>query len=232
MRTYLLIFLFLFPAFVIAQDEIDIALVNMDYEKETVDVRIPSKNEIEKLMNDERFDYKKTKKQKLTWWDYFKIYIGRYIGKATENVMGYVAIFIIVFALISLLIKILGIRIFGRSAVNSSGVNIGVEDVNVMNFSALIQEALANNNYRLCIRFMYLKNLKALSDRNIINWNGNKTNYSYLCEINDGNLRNHFLNLTILFDYVWYGNMKLDNESFTEAYEQLDNFNKLIPNEE
>ena len=204
----------------------------MGYEGEIVDVRIPSKNEIEKLMNDERFDYKKTKERKPTLWEYISMYIRRYIGKATESVMGYVAIFIIVFAIIALLIKISGISIFSRTTVNYSGVNIGVENVNEMNFSVLIQEALADKNYRLCVRLMYLKNLKALSDRNIIHWNGNKTNYSYIREINDGNLRDHFLNLTILFDYVWYGNLKLDNESFTEAYEQLDNFNKLIPNEE
>ena len=198
-------------------------------EKETPDNRIPSKEKIEKLKTNDRFNYE-VKERKPSLWKIIKSYLKYYIEKATRTVLGYVVIFIIVFVFVWLLIKISGIKPFQRKIKNTSEFNIETEDINEMNFDILIQNALANRDYRLCIRLMYLRNLKTMSDMGIINWTVNKTNYSYLCEIRDTALYDSFLNQTILFDYVWYGSVGLDDTTFYEARERVDNFNFIIKN--
>ena len=232
MRIYLYILLVFVLTPAVAQNEIDTDLSenaafvsghdSLTQSKETaLEIRIPPIKEIEKLIADRRFNYER-KDKKLSLWELIKMYFVRYLSEATTNIMGYVVIFIVVFAIVFLLIKISGIRSIQRNTTNYSEVDIGTENINEMNFNALIRSALDNKDYRLCVRFMYLKNLKALSDRKIIEWDVNKTNFSYLNEIKNVDLHGSFLRLTILFDYVWYGHLQLNDESFAEAREQFD----------
>ena len=212
-----------------AQDETAGLPKNSIQTEQVPDVRIPPKEEIEKFIADKQFNYER-KDRKPTLKEILMRYLNYFLKEASENVLGYVVIFIIVFVFVLLLIRLGGIKSLQSNIKNSSEANILTEDINEMNFNVLIQNALNNKDYRLCVRLMYLKSLKLLSDRKIINWNENKTNYSYLSEIKDVRLYDNFLELTILFDYVWYGNLKLDDNSFYQAQRQLNNFNDMMPN--
>ncbi len=74
----------------------------------------------------------------------------------------------------------------------------------------LIANALRNGNYRLAVRYQYLKCLHRLCDRNILQFAADKTNYQYVQEIGNAALRNDFAGLTLHYEYVWYGEFAID----------------------
>jgi Domain of unknown function (DUF4129) len=92
-------------------------------------------------------------------------------------------------------------------------------------FDGLIGQATKAGNFRLAIRYHYLKALQLLASRNIIQPASDKTNYQYVREIKDAKCRNDFARITLSYEYVWYGEFPVDEflyqrlkNDFTEFY--------------
>ena len=79
-----------------------------------------------------------------------------------------------------------------------------------IDFNTEITRAAGNGNYREAIRLTYLKTLRLLSDREIIDWQPFKTPSQYTREFQNEKLRimtNHFLR-------VRYGDFDADKDLF------------------
>lgn len=99
---------------------------------------------------------------------------------------------------------------FGTSALrrqSSKKMLTGIlsEDIHALDFEDLITEAEKNYQYRLAMRWQYLKYLKHLDDSHIIAWQQNKTNSDYKLEISDPAGRYKFSRIARGFENVWYG---------------------------
>ena len=210
-------------------------------EPRSVDIRIPDKDKIEEYKKDSRFDYAKNKQQgaQISFWDRLWYDISQFIGDLIGSVsnsgaLSFVVISICILVVCLLLMKLIGVdyrTVLGKKKIDTPEINIYTENVHEMNFDVLISNALQNKNYRLAIRFLYLKNLKLLSDKEIITWSSNKTNYSYQYEISNNNLRTKFLETTLIFDYVWYGEFPVQEARFSEISSYLNDFSNMIANE-
>lgn len=210
-------------------------------ESRPVDIRIPDKSKIEEFRKDSRFDYAKNKQQgaQISWWDrlWYDIleFIGNLFGSvANSGALSFVVIVVCILLVCLLLMKLLGVdyrTVLGKKKIDTPEIDIYTENVHEMNFDVLTSKALQNKDYRLAIRFIYLKNLKLLSDKEIITWSANKTNYSYQYEISNNNLRNKFLESTLIFDYVWYGEFPVEEVRFSEISSRLNDFSNMIANE-
>lgn len=80
--------------------------------------------------------------------------------------------------------------------------------------SILLQKALATKAYHIAIRIYYLTIIQNLSHQNLLVWKKNKTNHEYATELKNNKLYNAFLNTTQLFEYIWYGEAKVDSQLF------------------
>lgn len=210
-------------------------------ESRLVDIRIPDKDKIEEFKKDSRFDYAKNKQQgiQISWWDKLWYDISEFIGNvfstvASSGALSFVVIMVCILLVCLLLMKLIGVdyrTVLGKTKIDTPAIDIYTENVHEMNFDVLISNALQNKNYRLAIRFLYLKNLKLLSDKEIITWNANKTNYGYQYEISNDNLRTKFLETTLIFDYVWYGEFPVEEAGFSELSSYLNDFSNMIANE-
>ncbi|MDR1706808.1 MAG: hypothetical protein LBR46_02265 [Prevotella sp.] len=210
-------------------------------ESRPVDIRIPDKDKIEEFKKDSRFDYAKNKQQgiQISWWDKLWYDISEFIGNvfstvASSGALSFVVIMVCILLVCLLLMKLIGVdyrTVLGKTKIDTPAIDIYTENVHEMNFDVLISNALQNKNYRLAIRFLYLKNLKLLSDKEVITWNANKTNYSYQYEISNDNLRTKFLETTLIFDYVWYGEFPVEETRFSEISSRLNDFSNMIANE-
>ena len=69
-------------------------------------------------------------------------------------------------------------------------------------------------DYRSAVRYQFLFILKKLSDKKLINWNPEKTNKDYAAELKAPHLKNDFSNLSYIFDYVWYGEFSIEEQSY------------------
>ena len=105
------------------------------------------------------------------------------------------------------------------------GFNYVEENIEQVDFDKLIKQALKDNNYRLATRYMYLKSLKVLANKKTIDWHYDKTNTDYLNEIKDSKVKALFKRISYIYDYVWYGEFPIDEESFNK---NTNDFNQLI----
>lgn len=210
-------------------------------EAKPISFRVPDKSKIEEFQNNPRFNYHVERKQKaqLSWWDKLWYEITEFFGKlfsqvARSGALSFVVIMICVILVCLLLMKLLNIdyrTVLGKKKMDKPEIDFYTEDVHSMNFDELIANALKNKDYRLAIRFLYLKNLKLLADKGIIDWNAHKTNYSYQHEIGNNNLRSKFLETTLIFDYVWYGEFSVEEAQFSGIQSRMNDFSKMITNE-
>ena len=93
-----------------------------------------------------------------------------------------------------------------------------------INFEHEIQKAIEAAHYRDAIRWLYLKGLKKLSDKTLINWHPEKTNHDYIVELTHPELRDVFVKLTSYFEYAWYGDIHVSHPDFLEAERHFHRF--------
>jgi flagellar basal body-associated protein FliL len=108
-------------------------------------------------------------------------------------------------------------KVLGRSDEENVLVEEAERNLNKVDFEKLIENAYKAQNYRLSVRFFYLKILKSLSERQLIEYEYQKTNHEYYYEIKDENLLNLFKDLSLVFDYCWYGEYQADEQDFLFA---------------
>ena len=117
--------------------------------------------------------------------------------------------------------------LFGRSSdsiiIEAKNVE---QNIHTTNFNSLIKEALANNDFRLAIRYHYLQVLKTLSKKGKIEWDTEKTNYDYYRELKDKDIKKQFQYISYIYDYCWYGEFEIKDIDYNKAvlaFEKLNN---------
>jgi len=98
------------------------------------------------------------------------------------------------------------------------------EDIYTLNFAKEIQKAIDKKDYRLAIRYLYLKTLKELSDKNIIRYRQERTNQDYVMEVFGTSYYKDFFKLTRHFEYAWYGKFDIGEEHFRMIHSQFNHF--------
>ncbi|WP_029904404.1 hypothetical protein [Prevotella sp. 10(H)] len=221
-----------------AQTADSVQVVTTPISEQAVDFRVPKEEKLQKYQDDPRFQYKRVEKTP-SWWDKLMGWFGELFATLFEGIVrsgvpGYVVIIAVIVIICLVVLKFMGVDFrtaFRKKKMDTPEIDIYTENVHEMDFDSLIAAAMKNKDYRLVVRFLYLKNLKLLSDKEIIEWKANKTNYSYQYEIENSNIRSGFLETTLLFDYIWYGEFIPSESNFPAIYGKMDSFSKMIANE-
>ncbi|MGB4776560.1 MAG: hypothetical protein WBP45_15385 [Daejeonella sp.] len=163
----------------------------------------------------------------------FERWFGRSTGKPWNNPFSfefvkYILIGAVTVLVIFIIIKLAGLdlKIFSKKS-KSAEVPFyeALENIHIISFDDEIEKAIQNSNYRLAVRLLYLKTLKHLSDKNIIDWKPEKINQTYIAEIENEDKRQQFSILTRQFEYVWYGEFFIDKENFNQINNSFHQFN-------
>lgn len=96
------------------------------------------------------------------------------------------------------------------------------------NLAAMIQDAEAQNNFRLAVRYRYMKVLQDMDERKIISLNAQNTNWDYVNRMGSHPLKNKFLLLTRAYEYVWYGEFELTNDQYGYLKTEFQQFENSI----
>lgn len=131
-------------------------------------------------------------------------------------------------AIIFLVLKLAGINVLNTFRGNSKASKLAyaesAENIHEIDFDTEVEKAVSVHNYRLAVRLLYLRSLKQLSDKGLIDWQLNKTNTHYINELTDSNQREAFKTLTLQFEYVWYGDFAINGEIFKNISLLFNNF--------
>jgi hypothetical protein len=133
---------------------------------------------------------------------------------------------LVIYLLIRVLINEKFNSLFSKKAKAIIDIDLSEQHIEVIDLDALMSAALNNKDYRLAIRYQYLKILKLLSQKEIIEWHFDKTNADYEREISGIKLKNDFKTVSYLYEYIWYGEQIIDEVDYTNvsfSFAQLNN---------
>ena len=185
------------------------------------------------------FDYE-VLKPKESIWDKIKRQIAKLLSKIFKDIdpnkanhytiiilrtFGIVIISLLLYILIRYLLSKDGNFLFGRKNRKINITNQDLEEnIHEINFPETILKLEKQQDYRSAIRYHFLFALKKLSDKNLINWNPEKTNRDYLRELSNSNLQEDFRRIIYIYDYIWYGEFQAEEKDY-QSYKTY--FNKF-----
>ncbi|MDT0689050.1 DUF4129 domain-containing protein [Salegentibacter sp. F188] len=205
-----------------------------------------NKAEIETYKSQEEFDYL-DRIENDSWWTRFKRYINLKYEQFTNWLFGeytpggFLQFIITIFPYL-ILVLVLGFVFWlitrldpGSSLLNSPAepeVFLSEEEeiIQSKDISRLIDEAIANKQYRLAVRYYYLLNLKRLDETGIISYQLQKTNEDYSGEIQKESVKQQFRKITRLYDFIWYGDFKVSETDFRLAEKGFLQMNSVLEN--
>lgn len=203
-----------------------------DGAKAQTPVRHFDKNELQKYKNDKEFNYNTEPPEQHNILGSIMYYLGKLLHKllgtsgeiTTAKIIFYG---LMVGALIMIVLNLWGVDVrflFGRTANTIVPYQISAENIKEMNLNELILQATENKQWKMCVRYQYLKALKQLSDKDLIRWKVGKTNMEYYYELGETSLKMPFLNITDLFETVWYGSRDMDSTEYQITHLQFEKF--------
>lgn len=98
------------------------------------------------------------------------------------------------------------------------------ENIHEINFPESILKFEKSGDFRSAVRYQFLFVLKKLSDKKLIAWNPEKTNKDYVAELKAPHLKEEFFQLSYIFEYVWYGEFSISEESYQQFKTQYQSF--------
>lgn len=102
------------------------------------------------------------------------------------------------------------------------------EDIFAINYQKEIDKAAAQNDFRLAIRLMFLRLLKNMSERNIIQYKQDKTNLDYLFHLQPTTFYKDFFRITRNYEYSWYGKFEISEAAFKIIRGEFDQFESRL----
>ena len=118
--------------------------------------------------------------------------------------------------------------IFTKKANAILDIEMEERHIEQLDLDALLKTALEHGDYRLAIRYHYLKSLKKLSQSDVIEWHFDKTNSDYEREIKEPFLKKAFKKIAYLYDYIWYGEQFIDAIAYEQAKQSFTQLNNTI----
>ncbi len=123
------------------------------------------------------------------------------------------------------------VSLFQRKPVilnNDNGSDEIPDDIFAINYQKEIDKAAANGNYRLAIRLLFLRMLKQLSERNIIQYKHDRTNFDYLVQMRPTSYYNHFFRITRNYEYSWYGKFPVSEDAYKIIRNDFSQFDRQL----
>jgi len=102
------------------------------------------------------------------------------------------------------------------------------ENIFEINYQKEIEKAIDAGDYRLAIRLMFLRLLKLLSQKKIIEYKQERTNFDYLSQLHSTKYYRDFFRLTRNYEYTWYGKFDINREAFGIIRNEFENFDHKL----
>ncbi len=205
------------------------------YDSSSPSLRSFNEADMSGYRQESEFDYARTAEPssnflaKIFDW-FFRLIDGIFGNEVTGRMFLYILFGIALVLVIWLVLRGEGGGLFMRRGAKQTPIDFEEmpEDIHAIDFDRLIAEALAAGEFRRAVRLHYLKTLRSMSERGIIEWSREKTNADYLREVERDDLRSRFAELTILFDYVWYGGFEIDRGQYGRMGEAFASFRTSV----
>lgn len=168
------------------------------------------------------FRYTVTEDSGISLWDRFWRWFWRWIDRMFERKGVADGTRIVIYG-VSLALVVYAVYKFSgmdrRNLFRASGKDNIIfqeshENIYEMDLPQAIRQAEAEGNYRLALRLQYLKSLRTLADRKLIDYTPHKTNHEYARELTGTPYASSFSRVTLLYEFGWYGEFEITEEIY------------------
>ncbi len=195
----------------------------MVIDSSNINILVPSKIKEEKVFSDPKLKYGHSIVAQKSLFEKFLEWVTKLFFDKTGYENIYKARQIIIWSVVAISIGII-IWLLSKSeffslikpkpkATSFNFTDI-TDDLNAINFNDKIKESLSQNDYRLAIRWHYLKTLFILDKNQLIVFVPFKTNIDYANELQGKSIQSDFKKLSRIYEYIWYGQFILDEKAY------------------
>ncbi len=176
------------------------------------------------LKADPDYDYDKDLHIHTLWWDHLMKWIGHWLQKIFGSraggwVFGHLDWAVLAFAFIFLMVyfrKRIFFSVFTAEAGKPRQVTAIEENIEVLDLDKLLAKAEKARDWRMALRYHYLKVLRRLMDEGLIKWQPRYTDRDYMRQLRDPATRAAFGEVSFLFKWAWYGDAPMDEARYRD----------------
>lgn len=173
-------------------------------------------------LKDPDLDYDRVLHHDNLWWDRFMRWLGRKLrdilgsdtGDAVFGNLHWILLGIAVVIVLWFMRRHLFAGVFGLGPKQARLVTEMPENIEELDLDKLLRDAEKDADWRMALRFQWLKVLRKLVDEGRIKWQPRFTDADYLAQLKEPGLRTTFSELSFLFKWVWYGDAPMDAERY------------------
>ncbi len=136
---------------------------------------------------------------------------------------------LVIYLLVRFLVNERFSSVFTKKASAIFDVDLSEQHIESLDLDSLMSEALKNKDYRLAVRYQFLKVLKRLSQKELIDWHFEKTNSDYAKELKEDRLKKKFREVSYLYENIWYGEKPISDVQYQKTDDRFNALNVLIP---
>lgn len=217
--------------------EPDVQKFSKPAEQTNIKIRTPDPLLIDKFKNDNEFRYDNTNESSLSLWDkliqwikelFIRLFFTDEYGALNDiviySLMG-IALLIIIGGIFKSEIRNIFQKNFMKDDLTFSEFT---ENIHELNFDELILQQIQAKNFRFALRLTFLKLLKELDSKEIINWRVDKTNHELLNQIRDNRIYKSVSELTYDFENSWYGGFEVNERIYNQYKEKFSKLNSQL----
>jgi len=192
------------------------------------------KERIENYRKQSDFNYDFTDVKQESLWDRFTQWIRNWLNFMIKGLgviwfLRYIILAVLIIILIALIYKSKFTGLFRSQQEITSLEFSETANPTKINWEQKINEAFLQKEYRLALRYHFLSLLKSLSQHNLISWKSEKTNYDYIREIKQDKIKADFIELSELYEAVWYGDFPINKQDYDQINKEFGRLNLLLP---
>ncbi|MFQ5639207.1 MAG: DUF4129 domain-containing protein [bacterium] len=202
------------------------------YDSSRIRIRQPAAEKLTAFQSDENFNYNRRPPLTNTLFDRLLLWLSnllRYLPIHTISTFWNLLTYLILGAAILIVLsRLLKTNIRGLFYKTGAPFPLDFkeveEDVFKLNLKELIEKAVKEKKFQRAIRLSYLSVLKSLTEKHLIEWRRHKTNDDYVREMHASEFAESFMDVTRVFEYIWYGNAPLDQAKFQRVVQPFEIF--------
>jgi hypothetical protein len=171
--------------------------------------------------NDPAYWIKEKKVYKKGFWDY----VFDFFESSTVRIVFYTLVAALIIFVLYRIIVLNDLFVFNASK-KQKKISEEIETLSMhpATIDQHIRDAIDQKNYPSAVRYLYLKTLYELNDKNNIQFHPEATNNDYLNQMRQHKNINAFRFLTQVYEYIWYGKFSISEQQFVFIHNSFKNF--------
>lgn len=207
------------------------------WDNSKVDYRCPSQDTISYYKGLPEYKYSNNKDTLSLWkkfWNWLFSHIS--ISGGTLNALGWIILIIAIAFVAYLILRIIGVPIKGlfvfskSTRVEELAFGLNNDGIESSKLEKQLNQYINNQAYREATRILFLICLRQLNRKGLIQWNIYKTDREYYYELKNDDLKEAFLNIIRLYEFIWFGKFNITQIEFEKIKIHFDDFLSQLQN--